>query len=63
MGEPEAELESENEFESDSESVKEEIKRENAAATRRERELLAQPLFSGGHFIDEYDMEWLNHGS
>ena len=63
IGEPEAEHESENEFESDSESVKEEIKREIAAATRRERELLVKPLFSGGHFIDEYDMEWLMHGS
>ena len=67
IGEPKVETvdedESEYEYESDTESVKEESKRKIAAATRRERELLAQPLFKGGHFIDEYDMEWLHHGS
>ena len=67
IGEPKVETvdedESEYEYESDSESVKEESKRKIAAATRHERELLAQPLFNGGHFIDEYAMEWLHHGS
>jgi hypothetical protein len=29
----------------------------------REREMLAQPMFDGGKFIDNYDFDWLKQGS
>ena len=30
---------------------------------KREREMLAQPMFDGGQFMDHYDFDWLKQGS